>query len=249
MNRQAELYCRDILRDARATAFRDSEAFAEVLFAVERLGSLQTGKHGTLRDYKEALVALARRSPLAEDLPARRSDLHTSFPRLYSLVQTARNDALHQGASARHLTDHCVELALVLEDALVSESTTVADYMVKAPTCAFPWQPLSFVRQQMLVNSFSFLPIRSADGNWRLLSDLMVARVLRAAGTGEERNRRLATTVEEAERLFALRLELARTVTPGVLVNEVLEGPDASPVLVISESGELLGIVTSFDLL
>jgi hypothetical protein len=95
------------------------------------------------------------------------------------MVQAARNEALHQGASARHLTQHCIELALVLEDALVNDATIVADYMVKAPLCAYSWQPLSFVRQQMLANSFSHLPIRDADGKWYLLSDAAVASALR----------------------------------------------------------------------
>ena len=44
----------------------------------------------------------------------------TPFSRLYDLVQDARNDALHQGAFARHLTIHAIGLALILEDALRS---------------------------------------------------------------------------------------------------------------------------------
>jgi hypothetical protein len=248
LSREAELYCRDILREARAAALRDSEAFSEVLFAVERLGSLSTGTTGSLRDYRQALHVLARRSPLSEEVAKVRADLHTPFIRLYSIVQAARNEALHQGASARHLTQHCIELALVLEDALVNDATIVADYMVKAPVCAYFWQPLSFVRQQMLANSFSHLPIRE-DSDWYLLSDAAVALVLRGAQGVNERNRRLAASVAIAKRIYGLHLIQARTVRPTTLVIEVLSGGTESPALVTDESGELLGIVTAFDLL
>ena len=70
------------------------------------------------------------------------------------------NDALHQGAFARHLTIHAIDLALILEDALRSfEEPRVSDYMVRNPLFAELWQPIGFIRQQMLANSFSFLPV------------------------------------------------------------------------------------------
>jgi hypothetical protein len=48
---------------------------------------------------------------------------------------------------------------------------------------------------------------------------------------------------------FGLRLLPARTAGPGTAVGEVLGDSATSPVLVIGESSELLGIVTAFDLL
>jgi hypothetical protein len=74
--------------------------FDGLLFAVERLGSLLTGgKEQTLWGYKNDVVALARKSPLASgkavDIPS-----NIPFETLYTLVNRARNDALHQGAFA-----------------------------------------------------------------------------------------------------------------------------------------------------
>src|SRR5688572_16048276 len=106
------------LRQAREAAFRDSEAFDEVIHVVERLGSFLNEEIGDLGKYKEDIENSARLSALAEEIPAKWRGIHVPFSLLYDLVKDARNDALHQGAFARHLTGHAIELALVLEDAL-----------------------------------------------------------------------------------------------------------------------------------
>ena len=40
-----------------------------------------------------------------------------------------------------------------------SESEKIGDYMVPNPVCASDWQPVGFVRQMMLANSFSYIPV------------------------------------------------------------------------------------------
>ena len=147
MEHDAAIYFRDQFRDARARALRDAEAYQEVLFSIERFGSTLTGKIGNLGLYSDAIVDRARASPLAEDIPYKHRNWHVPFPALYEVVRDARNDALHQGASARHLTMHATQLVLVLEDALNEQATNVGDYMVRDPLCAYPWQPISLVRQ------------------------------------------------------------------------------------------------------
>ena len=118
---------------------------------------------------------------------------------LYDLVKDARNDALHQGAFARHLTSHAIELALVLEDALRRrlDSPVVGDYMVRNHVCAELWQPISFIRQQMLANSFSFLPVKSSGRDWCLISDLDIATYL--GPDALKRKPRLAQTLNAAK--------------------------------------------------
>src|SRR6266516_6122057 len=106
MDRQLELHCRDELRVARAAVLRDSEAFQEILFAVERTGAALTGFSGTLRTYRSALTKLAGRSVMAS-----RNTGARPFGRLYDLVQRARNEALHQGVFARNLADQLIELS------------------------------------------------------------------------------------------------------------------------------------------
>lgn len=62
MDRQLELHYRDELREARAAVLRDSEAFPEILFAIERTGAALTGRSGTFDGYRSAFKELADRS-------------------------------------------------------------------------------------------------------------------------------------------------------------------------------------------
>ncbi|MGH9786513.1 MAG: hypothetical protein ACRD88_20275, partial [Terriglobia bacterium] len=84
------------LRDARASAFRDAEAFDEIIWVVERIGCFFCKRTGDLGKYQKNIETLAKESPLGEDVPARWRGIHTPFPLLYDLVRKARNDALHQ---------------------------------------------------------------------------------------------------------------------------------------------------------
>src|ERR1035437_4038369 len=154
------------LQQAREGAVKDAEAFDGIIQVVECLGSYCLGRVAPLAKLQPKVEEVAIRSVLA-DLPGLRN-VHTPFSVLYDLVRNARNDALHQGAYARHLTTHAIELSLVLEDALrrSSDSPVVGDFMARNPICAELWQPISFVRQQMLANSFSFLPVKNAAGTW-----------------------------------------------------------------------------------
>jgi hypothetical protein len=142
----AAIFFRDQLRLGRATAVRDAEGFSEILFALERLGSYLTNRIGTLISYRDEIRSIACRSPLARGIPDS-EPLHLTFDRLYELVMWARNDALHQGAYARHITAHAIELSIILEDALMNPLGTVGDYMVRDPQCCALWQSLSLIRQ------------------------------------------------------------------------------------------------------
>ena len=55
---------------------------------------------------------------------SRRHPTRGSFARanLYDLVRNARNDAMHEGAFARNLAVHLVQLSVMLEDALVNKA-------------------------------------------------------------------------------------------------------------------------------
>jgi CBS domain-containing protein len=260
----AAIYFRDQFRDARARALHDAEAYQEVLFSIERFGSALTGTVGALGSYSEKVIAKAKDSPLAEDIPLTHRDWHVPFPALYEVVKDARNDALHQGASARHLTAHATQLVIALEDALNENATNVGDYMVRDPLCASPWQPISLIRQQMLANNFTYLPIwdeRGAEPRWRLVSDHAVAKYLRSAPSknGKDgRKERLAKTVKGAlssgeSTLTSGRLTLTDTryCASDTIIEEVLEVLDGPPVLIVDRYNDerLVGILTPFDLL
>ena len=123
-------YWRDQLVAARDVAFRDAEGFQDVLFTLEEIGQFLSGKTGTLASYKPAIKELASQSCLAYEIPRSHQGWHTSFGDLYDLVRKARNEAMHQGSYARHLTDHSVRLSLILEDALMNSGSTASEFMV-----------------------------------------------------------------------------------------------------------------------
>lgn len=227
MEPAARAYFRDELREARSAAFRDAEGFQAIVFAIERLGSALKGRAGALRDYEDVLANVARRSTLAEQLPQARPEWHAPFWSLYRLVRQGRNDALHQGAYARRLADHAVQLSLILEDALMEGENLVRDFMVRDVACAVPWQPMSAARQLMLANSFSFLPILAVwdlPARWLLMSDYGIAKFLRGSPSPAERNRRLATTGEGRDTVRATRDRRGRDVRAGRRCGGGLEG-------------------------
>ncbi|MEQ1761419.1 MAG: hypothetical protein ABL986_24175, partial [Vicinamibacterales bacterium] len=251
MAREQALHFRDALRDARAVALADAEAFDELLFAIERLGRYIHGQHGNLGIYRAGLQRLAAASPLAETLPKLLPEWHSTFESLLRQLREARNSALHEGAFARHLASHAIAVALILEDALMNGSDQIGDFMTRTPVCALLWQPISFVRQTMLARSFSFLPLNvGGDGtpDWRLISDAAVAGFLRNAS---EPKRALGLTLQEAMANSGLRSATPFVCSPGTSVREALDCCRDLPVLIVAsqDPATLLGIAAPFDLL
>jgi len=249
-------YMRDQLVAARDAAFRDAEGFQDVLFTLEKIGQFLSGKTGTLATYKPAIEGLASQSCLAYEIPRSQHGhgWHTSFGDLYDLVRKARNEAMHQGSYARHLTDYSVRLSLILEDALMTSGSTATDFMVSNPVVAFPWQPVSYLREQMLTHGFSFIPIRiseEAGSEWQLLAECSVAKYLRAFNCENTRKKRLATQIKEAISSKDLELLPAITIDPHSSIDEVISKLDGKPVLVVNKSNPevLIGIITAFDIM
>lgn len=255
LSKTAKIAFRDQLRDARAKAVSDAEGFHEVLFAIERLGATILGKQKTLNDYEGKLRNLAECSALSFCLPSKFRHLFMPFDVLYKNLRIARNDALHQGAYARHITSSAVEMSIVLEDALMSDSTVVSDYMVKDIVCAETWQPLAYLRQQMLKNSFSFLPLYKPNLGWSLISDSSIVFALR--NSEEDRNDLLGKTLEKAiEKKWIISIDDVIFAKPGESISEVLSKMQncchpEHPVLIQhpKEPDKIIGIVTAFDLM
>ena len=251
--REIALYFRDELRSARASALRNAEAFEEVIFVFERLGIYLTKKVSGLSDYGNKIAEIAKRSTQAANSEVDPQQRQPDFHRLYKIVKDARNDAMHVGAYARHLTTSSVELAVVLEDALMSNSYLVQDFMVKNPICAFIWQPLGLVRQTMLANSFSYLPVQEKpNGSWSWLSDFELARLLRSASSGNQRKELLALTLEEALRTHKLGIDPAETCSPDETIGDAIAKSEGVtdhtilPGLARLFSGEFLTVEPAF---
>lgn len=249
-------FFRDALREARATAQKDAEGFGDIIHVLERLAAyLRPGvaRHNGigLGNALSALVSFAGESLLANRIPEECRSFHTPFEILYRQVKDGRNDAFHEGAIARHLTGDAIILALVLEDALVSDAKTIGDYMIRQPVCAELWQPLSFIRQIMLVNSFSHLPVK-ADVNgvdrWRLLSDTCVAQFTRVDSNNGRFKRLRMSLIDAIE--ADLKLSEASILPPITTIQQALAVCNGLPILIAEQPDDvLLGFVTPFDLL
>ena len=252
MNAEAALYFRERFREAREAAQRDAENFGPIVFALERLGAFLKGGRGSgMWALKKHLVELAHKSPLAKIGESHRS-YHVPFPILFELVRRERNSAMHEGVFARHLTQHAIQMSIILEDALAQyiPMDHISNFMVRNPVCAETWQPLSFLRQSMLANSFSCLPVKlDKEGRWGLVTDLAIAGYLK----NEDREKRLAQPLDEAIK-GRLVVPDAHTISEDMAVKEVLAKMTQKPsghVLLVTDpsNGHLLGIVTPFDLL
>lgn len=178
------LYHRDELRAGRYAALADSEGFHEICFALEALGLRLLGKKADLGRYQSKLRELAEESVVLRELSMMHAAWFSKFSSLYALVRSARNDAMHTGVYARHATAAAIELCIGLEEALMKEQQhprqLVEDFMVKSPCVVESWQPVAYARKLMLTHSFSFLPVFL--GNWRLISEISLARYMRSGG-------------------------------------------------------------------
>ncbi len=243
--KQAKFF-REELREARNKAVEDAEGFQEILFAIEKLGSYLHSDGHSLSHYKPYIKKLAQNSDL---LP-----VPQSFDNLFDIVKDARNDALHQGAFARHLTQNAVKLSLILEDALEKvleeRKLKVEDFMVSNVICADLWKPLAFIRQQMLANSFSYLPFYDDDKQeWYLISDYQLAKYLRSANSSTQRKKKLQELLKDVWN--GLNLKEADRVSQDDDICKVLEIGQGKPVLVTKDekAKRLFGIITPFDIL
>jgi hypothetical protein len=248
---QKRLFFRDQLRSARAVALADAEGFGTVVHSLELIGQLRLGKVKGLGEYQKKLSELAAASPFSVEIPTRLPEYHTEFRALYEELKQARNDAVHQGAHARILTDHAVELTIILEDALMVNASKVSQFMVRNVVDAKPWHPISYVRQQMLKYAFSYIPIRLRHNEpWSLLPDASVARYLRH-GPKNERNERLARSVSSAVSTEGLLLLKAVVARPEDEIDTILDRLGEGPALIVDHEHEdtLIGVLTASDLL
>lgn len=260
MEPQAAMYFRDELRKGRAAVLRDAENFLGIATTLENLGSyvlrestdLVTGRPRAL-ELRKALARVAKSSVMGRELPPELRPYHVSFERALQVFFRARNAAVHEGALARHLTVMAQDIALVLEEALMATATIASELMVRDPVIASSWQPISYVRRTMLLNSFSYLPIwwpKGDEGKWRVLADADLVKYMRRAPSENEERKKLTATVGEAIESGQLEFHNVALIRPDTEVREFSDRIGPLPALIVNTgNGELLGIVTAFDLL
>ena len=263
---ESALTFRNAFREARLKVLENAENYQELLFVLERLGTHLAGpaicsvKDVGLADAKPCIMELVKHGAL-QGKPVASVTGELCAGELYDLVRNARNDAMHEGAFARNLAVHLVQLSVMLEDALVNKANDrkAKHYMMREPITAEPWEPIAFVRQKMLVHSFSHLPVR-IDGCWKIVSDHGIAVYLWQHDDGACVRKKLQQQLDCAVEEGTLKVRCAVVVKPEDVVHEVVkkrEGyiREGYPILVKadikdeSENPLLVGILTPFDLL
>lgn len=237
----------DECRDARAQVLKDTENFASAIQAVERFGRFLKPDGLTLGHYKDSIENFCDE---ADMFRAMSSWSGRDYKSLYRYVIEARNESMHVGATARHAALNAMILLLLIEDSLLRDCSTMNDFMVSDPVCAETWQQIGLIRQKMLTNSFSFLPVipNKAGEDWKLISDAELSRYLRSSSG--QRKKRLATTLEHAVN-DGVKLEAVICRLSTDPIEDVLTHLDQRPVLLFedTENTRLLGLITAFDLL
>lgn len=249
------MHYRDQLRAARYAALADAEAFGDICFALEALGLRLLGQQGDLKAYEDRIGLYSSMSPVLTDLARAMPSRFKTFDALFRTVRTARNDAMHTGAYARHATEAAIELCIGLEEALmVGVRRSVGSLMVKSAITVDPWQPVAHARQLMLMHSFSFLPARQND-HWWLVSELGLAKFLNVGR--DEKSRRLGMTIEQAktEGLELVEISKSQLLTARMPLDDVLSGAKVQdgPMLWLVIDDErhdrLAGILSPFELM
>lgn len=229
-----------MLRDARALAYRDAESFDAAATVLEHIGQLLSGEVRIgLGAYEGEILGLAGQVPRVNARELRE---------LFRTVREARNECVHSGDYIRHHVLRLVELFLLLEEAISMNGRVACDLMVRHPLVAEQWHNVATVRRNMLTNSFSYLPVLDPDGVWRLLADWTVVAYLRGCN-GQERNRRLGTTVGTLLTENRLETLACPIIPPDTPLDRIRDTCKHLPQLVVDEQNHLLGIATAFDLL
>ena len=231
------------LRDARALILKNAEAFHEAARVLEHIGQCRKGKPGNgLGAYESELLELAG---LAQ------YDDGSDVKRLFSVVREARNNAIHEGAWARHLSSRLIDFFIVLEEGVMTRLDRIMDVMVRNPVTAELWWRVFQVRREFLSNSFSTLPIQLQSGEWQLITDGAVMRFLNQAEGRESRRTLLGKQMSELLLETPPAVDLASPLScgPDELVRDVAGKMQDLPMLVVDDHQRLLGIVPPFDLL
>ena len=232
------------LRQARLDALANAEGWRPLVLVFERLAKLlKNDQNATLGPARDCLVALAC---TGETAGSACQLCATPAPVLVQFVIDGRNAEFHGGSAARHFVHHCIELSILLEDAMKMKiEPTLGNVMSPNPTCVETWQPVSYARRLMLENSFTWLPFQT-DDRWQCVSDH--ALVAFVHGDRARLGKSLKEAISGEQKLFVRVLE---TKDESTLINgEVLNLLSTGPVLVTCGTEKhVVGIVTAFDLL
>src|SRR3546814_17352277 len=123
----------------------------------------------------------------------------------------------------------------------MSKERVIAHFMVRDVIETKAWQPVIYIRQQMLKIAFSYLPVHR-NSNWHLVSDASLVQYLRAKKSG--RDSLMRETLEEAVSKGNLQLIVAKKVTADANIDDILKDISGEPVLGVDTCLDGMYLVT-----
>ncbi|WP_139322963.1 CBS domain-containing protein [Deinococcus marmoris] len=229
-------YFLSLFRRARYQVLDDAEDFRSVCFALEELGCRLKGKNlRSLSKYKEVLTRIICTKSKNE------------FSVFFEMVKIARNEASHRGVFARNLASKSLKICIFIEKELLEMTTSVRHLMSENVIFIEPFFRLSKVREIMLENSFSYLPI-ILNGQYYFISDFNIAKIWHENKNSDaiRYNTEIKSCVSESDLLSADEL------LSNDKIDEAFKKIRDRPALVFNgthKNRSLVGILAPFDLL
>ncbi len=126
----------------------------------------------------------------------------------------------------------------------------VKAYIQKEVVRVYTWQRLVECRRLMLMHSFSYLPIKIGK-DWRLLTDVNLAKYLASAKCDGERKKlmweKVACAIKKEMRLKLKPANEVKQIDSKACALKKMGGKAA--IVTEGENKDLVGIITPFDLL
>lgn len=245
------LKLRKRLQKARYQVLEDGENWLGIAQAIEAVGNAiakeeKVGKGlGKVKPELQQLVKEYHPTTGQGQYEAEEGPFESTFGNLLEEVRKARNDEAHMGAAARAAARIATVVGIYLEDTLMAasgaEKEGVKAYIQEQVVRAYTWQRLGECRRLMLTYSFSYLPVKIGN-EWKILTDVDLAEYL--AVKGPEGRKEI---VKEAIK-NGLEVDDAAKVKPTYCKWKALKKMKGKAAVVMTE-GDLVGIITPFDLL
>lgn len=247
IEKKQKAYFLKLFRNARYKTQEDAEDFSCICFALEEFAvfAFRVKKSG-LGKYKDDYRKFFKNN-------------FFNGERLYALlcvVHKSRNDYAHQGVFARNSARKAQSLAIELESKLMKDLSRLEHIMSEDIAYANPELTVSKIREIMLLNSFSYLPLRYDDSTYYMISDIDIARLWNKRWddnrSENEKIRNEKLYITHFREIFDEHLPKGSKIKADILdgdieIEEVADKLSHIPILVKGKSGAIVGIVTAFD--
>ncbi|WP_175607432.1 CBS domain-containing protein [Deinococcus marmoris] len=173
--------------------------------------------------------------------------IQAKIEKLFTQIKDARNDKAHRGPFARSVVKRASEFALFVEGELAEMLYNAEDFMSSSVVFAREKDYLYKIRGIILENSYSYIPIQIKE-DYYFVSDFEISKIWTKLSKTDKYSKKLSDLIK-ADQLKLLQAEFVNTKDDLKKVIEKMEKSQFIPILVKDKDGDVVGIITAFDLL